>query len=266
MEKKIFISADIEGVSGITSWAATEYGGKGYEKACRQMSLETAAACRGAIRAGYLPVVKDGHEDAMNIDHDLLPQEAELISGWACTPLSMLADLDESFAGIIYIGYHAAAWTSGSPLKHTCEDYLYNWFKINDRYASEFTINSGVADQFRVPSLLLSGDAYICEEAQRDYPGIVTVPTKRGLGDATWNIHPQKVVEQIEAAAYEVLSKPLPEPRPLAEHYTMTVCYKEFQKAMSASWFPGIEKIDDFTVSFNADKPLELSRCRYFIG
>ena len=32
MEKKIFISADIEGVSGITSWAATEYGGKGYEK------------------------------------------------------------------------------------------------------------------------------------------------------------------------------------------------------------------------------------------
>lgn len=113
MEKKIFISADIEGVSGITSWAATEYGGKGYEKACRQMSLETAAACRGAIRAGYLPVVKDGHEDAMNIDHDLLPQEAELISGWACTPLSMLAGLDESFAGIIYIGYHAAAWTSG---------------------------------------------------------------------------------------------------------------------------------------------------------
>ena len=102
MEKKIFISADIEGVSGITSWAATEYGGKGYEKACQQMSLETAAACRGAIRAGYLPVVKDGHEDAMNIDHDLLPQEAELISGWACTPLSMLAGLDESFAGITF--------------------------------------------------------------------------------------------------------------------------------------------------------------------
>lgn len=125
MEKKIFISADIEGVSGITSWAATEYGGKGYEKACRQMSLETAAACRGAIRAGYLPVVKDGHGDAMNIDHDLLPQEAELISGWACTPLSMLAGLDESFAGIIYVGYHAAAWTerqsgSSTPVRIIC--------------------------------------------------------------------------------------------------------------------------------------------------
>ena len=69
-----------------------------------------------------------------------------------------------------------------------------------------------------------------------------------------------------QAAAYEVLSKPLPEPRPLAEHYTMTVCYKEFQKAMAASWFPGVKKIDDFTVTYAADRPTELSRCRYFIG
>ena len=105
-----------------------------------------------------------------------------------------------------------------------------------------------------------------CRAAEKEYPGIVTVPTKRGLGDATWNLHPEKVVEDIEAAVSNVLSKPLPPARPLADTYNMTVCYKEFQKAMSASWFPGIEKIDDFTVSFNADKPLELSRCRYFIG
>ena len=73
-------------------------------------------------------------------------------------------------------------------------------------------------------------------------------------------------IEQIEAAACEVLSKPLPEPRLLADHYTMTVCYKEFQKAMAASWFPGVKKIDDFTVTYAADRPTELSRCRYFIG
>lgn len=266
MSKKIFISADIEGVSGITSWAATEYGGKGYEKACRQMTMETAAACRGAVRAGYIPVVKDGHEDAMNIDHEMLPKEAELISGWACTPLSMLAGIDETFDGILYIGYHSAAWTSSSPLKHTSEDYLYNWFKINDQYASEFTINSGVADQFKVPSLLLSGDVGICEEAKQDYPGIVTVPTKSGMGDATWNIHPQRVVEEIEVAVYDVLSKPLPKARPLADSYTMTLCYKDFQRALKASWFPGVEKINDFTVSYTADSPTELARCRYFVG
>ena len=263
---KVFISADIEGVSGITSWAATEYGGKGYEAACRQMSLETAAACRAALACGYDVVVKDGHEDAMNIDHNLLPKGVELISGWTCSPLSMLGGLDESFDGIIYIGYHAAAWTSASPLKHTCEDYLYNWFKINGEYASEFTINSGVADQFGVPSLFLSGDEGICREAEAAYPGIVTLPTKRGVGDATWNRHPEQVIEEIEAAVRDVLSKPLPKARPLADSYTMTVCYKQFQKAMTASWFPGVQKLDDFTVSYTADRPTELSRCRYFIG
>ena len=42
---KIFISADIEGVTGVTQWEETEHGGKDYEMARRQMSLEAAAAC-----------------------------------------------------------------------------------------------------------------------------------------------------------------------------------------------------------------------------
>lgn len=264
--KKIFISADIEGVSGITSWAATRYGGKGYEAACRQMSLETAAACRAALSAGYQVVVKDGHEDAMNIDHNLLPRGVELISGWMCTPLSMMGGIDDTFAGAIYIGYHSGAWTSTSPLKHTCEDYLYNWFKINGQYVTEFTINAGIADEFGVPSLLLSGDLGICGSAQEEYPGLVTVPTKHGVGDATWNRHPEQVIEEIEEKVAQILSRPLPPARPLEKQYTMTLCYKEFQKALAATWFPGVEKIDDYTVSYTADRPTQLCRCRYFIG
>ncbi len=67
--EKIFISADIEGVSGITSWPRPNMAAKA-TKSMPTDEFETAAACRGAIRAGYLPVVKDGHEDAMNIDYD----------------------------------------------------------------------------------------------------------------------------------------------------------------------------------------------------
>lgn len=47
--RKIFISADIEGITGVTGWCETRYGGQGYDAACRQMSLETAAACRAAL-------------------------------------------------------------------------------------------------------------------------------------------------------------------------------------------------------------------------
>ncbi len=263
---KIFISADIEGVSGITSWEATRYGGKGYEEACRQMSAEVAAACRAVLDMGYAVVVKDGHEDAMNIDHSLLPEKAELIRGWMNSPLSMLGGLDETFDGIIYIGYHSGAWTDTSPLKHTCEDHVYNRFSINGHDASEFTINSQVADQMGVPSLLISGDEGICLSAAGEYDGIKTVVTKKGIGDATWNRHPLMVEREIEAAVKEVLAGPLPKARPLEETYTMTLCYKEFQKARSASWFPGVKVIDDYTVSYTAKTPFELSRCRFFIG
>ena len=117
-----------------------------------------------------------------------------------------------------------------------------------------------------VPSLLISGDEGICLSAAREYSGIKTVVTKRGIGDATWNRHPRMVEGEIEAAVREVLSRPLPKARPLEESYTMTLCYKEFQKARSASWFPGVETIDPYTVSYTAKTPFGLSKCRFFIG
>lgn len=46
--KKLFISADLEGVSGVSSWEETRYGGPGYDAACRQLTREVAAACRAA--------------------------------------------------------------------------------------------------------------------------------------------------------------------------------------------------------------------------
>ncbi len=41
---KLYISADLEGITGVTSWSEVNYGGQGYEAACRQMTLEVAAA------------------------------------------------------------------------------------------------------------------------------------------------------------------------------------------------------------------------------
>ena len=90
---KVFISADIEGVTGVTSWCETEYGGDGYEAACRQMTLEVAAACRAAVEKGWEVVVKDGHGTARNIDISMLPEEAELIRGWRCSPEGMMLSL-----------------------------------------------------------------------------------------------------------------------------------------------------------------------------
>lgn len=262
---KVFISADIEGVTGVTTWESTRYGGKDYEAACRQMSLEVAAACRGALAAGWEVVVKDGHEDAMNIDPDLLPRGTQLIRGWMSDPFSMMGGLDDTYDGILYIGYHSGAWTDTSPLKHTGEDYLFNWIKINGEYASEFTLNSILADQFGVPSLLLTGDKGICQDAAAQYPGLVTVATKSGIGNATWNRHPQDVIEEIEAETARVLSGQLPEAKPAAGQYTMEICFKDFQRAKSAAWYPGAERVDKYTVKVTEANALDLAVARMFM-
>lgn len=262
---KVFISADLEGVCGCTEWRETRYGGQGYEEACRQMSLEVAAACRGAIALGYEVVVKDGHEDALNIDGNLLPRGVKLLRGWHNSPLAMMAGLDESFDAVMYIGYHSAGYTNTSPLKHTIEDYLYQWMKVNGEIASEFTLNSILADEMKIPSVFFSGDQGACDDAEKEYPGIVTFATKSGFGKGTVNLHPQDAIDGIEEAVKKALAN-LPKARELADSYEIMFNYKDFGRAAHASWYPGAELIDPFTIKYVAKKPLELAIARSFIG
>ncbi len=261
---KIFISADIEGITTVTGWCETRYGGQGYEDARRQMSLETAAACRAALAAGYEVVVKDGHENALNIDAALLPKGTQLIRGWMTHPFAMMAGLDESYAGVIYIGYHAKAGTNASPLTHTIEDDLFHWVKVNGELASEFSLNAMLADALGVPSMFLSGDKGICEDAQRLYPSIETVAVKEGIGNATWNIHPEEAIARIENGVRNALSAKH-QPNPLAEAYHMEINFKAHQKARHAAWYPGAKLLDSHTVEITAKTPEELAIARMFM-
>ena len=88
--KKLFISADLEGVSGVSSWEETRYGEQGYDAACRQLTREVAAACHAAQELGYTVLVKDGHEDARNIDPTGLPRGVLLHRGWQNEPAAMM--------------------------------------------------------------------------------------------------------------------------------------------------------------------------------
>jgi len=59
---KVFISADIEGVTGATSWNETDKAHAEYQELREQMTAEVVAACEGALSAGVNEiVVKDAH-------------------------------------------------------------------------------------------------------------------------------------------------------------------------------------------------------------
>ena len=121
-----------------------------------------AAACRAAQELGYTVLVKDGHEDARNIDPTGLPRGVLLHRGWQNEPAAMMCGLDASYDAALYIGYHAPEGSDGSPLAHTIEHPLYAWMKLDGVLASEFSMNALWAAAMGVPSVFLSGDRFIC--------------------------------------------------------------------------------------------------------
>ena len=71
---KLFLSADIEGTTGITLWDETENGHSRYPYFQEQMSKEVNAACLGAMDGGCTEIlVKDAHDSACNLIPAMLP-------------------------------------------------------------------------------------------------------------------------------------------------------------------------------------------------
>ncbi len=128
---KIFISADIEGTTGIAHPDETTKNKADYAEFQKQMTAEVAAACQGALAAGATEIiVKDAHDSARNILAGQLPEEVRIIREWSSHPFSMMEGLDESFDAVMMTGYHSRAGSGANPLAHTITGRV-AYLKIN---------------------------------------------------------------------------------------------------------------------------------------
>ena len=251
---KIYLSADIEGITGTTHWDEAEKKHADYAEFREQMTAEVAAACEGALKAGAQEIwVKDAHDSARNILAAQLPAEARLIRGWSGHPYIMMERLDSSFQAVVLVGYHSRAGSSASPLAHTMSGRD-AYVKINEHFASEFLIAAYTAALEGVPVAFVSGDAGLCLEAAELLPGISTVAVKEGIGSSTTSIHPRLAVEKIREGVYAALKKDITGCRlKLPEHFTVEIRYNEAARAYAASFFPGASLLDPFAIRFDAD-------------
>ena len=78
---KVYISADIEGVAGISHWDEARKEHATYQEFRAAMTEEVVAACDGATAAGAKEIlIKDAHATGRNIMAGRLPASARLIS------------------------------------------------------------------------------------------------------------------------------------------------------------------------------------------
>lgn len=252
---KLYISADIEGVSGIVDWKETDTGDfqSAYFRA--QMTREVRAACEAALDAGVTDVlVKDAHGSGRSIDPSALPRNACILRSWTRDPLVMMGGFDSSFDGVFFIGYHSMAGSGGNPLSHTM-DLNVQELRINGRPVSEFVINAYTAASMGVPVLLLTGDRELCETAKEYNPNIITVPVSEGIGSGSVSIHPDLAAERIKAAAASALSADPETLRfPLPDSFEVSIVYKQHYRAYRASYYPGAKLVSPSEVGFRSRK------------
>ena len=263
---KVYISADIEGVTGTTHWDETEKPKPDYSEFREQMTAEVSAACEGALQSGATEVwVKDAHGTARNLIAAKLPRETRLIRGWSGHPFLMVQELDESFQALMMIGYHSRAGSTANPLAHTVSGNIAG-LKINGRDASELQMYAFAAALMNVPLVFVSGDKGVCEEAASLIPNIATLAVKQGAGNATVNIHPHLAVEKIRDGVQTALQRDVAKCRlPMPEHFTVDITYKDHAMAGKASFFPGAVATHPHAIRFESEDYFEVLRLFAFV-
>lgn len=254
MSRKLFISADIEGVACISAPIECDHDKPAQYNPFRdQMTAEVAAACTGGFAGGADAIlIKDAHYSARNIDPAKLiapeGKDLRLIRGWSGHPFAMVQGIDASFAGAAFIGYHSAATLAGNPLSHTISGASYAQVELNDRLASEFMIYTMAAASVGVPALFLSGDKALCEDAQVLVPGLTTVAILEGFGASTSSLTPGEATREIEAGVCDAMRKPPPPVMAMPQDFHLKIRFMKHTQAYAKSFYPGVRQVDDLTL------------------
>jgi D-amino peptidase len=250
---KVYISADMEGVGGVSTWdVQASAKGREYEQFRRLMTLEVNAAIAGAFDAGATDVIaSDSHGDAQNIDVELLDSRARLIRAWP-RPLGMMQGVDSTFDAVVFIGYHAREGRADAVLAHTFSgDEV---VKLNGVEMSEAGYNAAIAGDLGVPVVFLSGDQTICSDAKELLGPIETAAVKQAIGFHSARMIPPGEAQALirEGVKRGVGRRKDLKPFRVTHPIKTEVRFNEIVKAEFASYIPGVDRTSGNTIVFTA--------------
>ncbi|MEO6848752.1 MAG: M55 family metallopeptidase [Chthoniobacterales bacterium] len=162
---KIYIQNDMEGISGIRNPAQVLIGGPEYEEGRKLLMKDINEAIEGAFAGGATEVVvADCHGGGGQLRVADMDSRAsyETPNGGI-----RMASLDETYAGVILLGYHAMAGTLNGFLDHTMSSAEWFEFSINGQVVGEIGIEATIAGHFGVPVIMVSGDEATAKEARK---------------------------------------------------------------------------------------------------
>lgn len=247
---KIFISADMEGITGVVQPAQLGPTGFEYARAREWMTGEVKAAIEAARAAGAAEfVVADSHGNAQNLLIDQLPDDVRVVRGFP-RPLSMMQGIDDTFSAAIYIGYHASEFGVDVVRGHTFSSARLLGVKINGAEVSEGIFNAAIAGHFGVPVAFISGDRGAVTQLQRAVPSVEGVIVKEGLGyHSAVTVTPARGQAMIREGVTRALGKlSALQPYRVKTPVELEVGFKLTLDAERVSYIPGVSRVDAHTV------------------
>jgi D-amino peptidase len=248
--KTVFISADMEGISGVVGPDQLAASGAEYDRSRRLMADDVNAAIRGARAGGATRVVvNDSHGSMRNLRIEDLEDGVQLISH-SFKRYGMMEGLDDSFDAAIFIGYHTKAGSPEGIFAHTGSDIVRD-VRVNGQSLGEGGLNTLVAGWYGVPVVLVTGDDAAVDEVGRIATGARKVTVKRAINPRAAELRPLADVhreigsESREAVAAAARIEPRRE-----KAYTVEVQFNNLLIPQVAEILPEMERPAPDTIRF----------------
>lgn len=255
MPNKVFMSVDMEGITGIVSGEQTGGDPAEYATGRRLMVGDVNAAIEGLLKAGIDEIVVcDGHGGMKNIQPEEIHEAAYLVRG-SPKPFSQMCEISGEFDAVYFVGYHARMGLPKAILCHTYSGTTVQSLHINGVEVGETGLNAALAGYYGVPTIFISGDLAVTEEAKAIIPNITTAPVKWAVGRvAAKCLHPKKARQLITTKAEEAW-KNLSKVKPFVFKPPIEVKLKLFNPTMTdaVSTLPYVEVLDGLTVKIVYD-------------
>jgi D-amino peptidase len=258
--KKVYISVDLEGISGVNADDQTSAGQPEYGRARKLMAEDANAAIRGAFGGGATDVlVNDSHGSQRNLLPEDLDPRARLITH-SFKRHGMMEGLDETFDAVIFVGYHAKADAPRGLFAHTGSGVVRD-LQINGRSVGEGGMNALLAAWYGVPVVVVSGDDVAVAEVKEAVPSIRGVVVKRAINVRAAELKPLQTArtEIFEASRGGVQAAKRGTPQRQGP-FKVQLRYRNFTFPEVVTAFSEIESVAPDTVAFTRDTMPEAYR------
>jgi len=264
---KIYISADMEGVVGVVSGDQLTPASFEYQRFREFMTQEVNSAVEAAFEAGATEIViSDSHGNAENLLIEKLPKNVMLVRGFP-RPLAMMQGIDETFDGVIFLGYHSSTTNPQGVRAHTMSSARLADVRLNNISMPEGGINAAIAGQFNVPVIMISGDDAAVKEVTAivgDLEGAVV----------KWNYGFHSAKTMMPDAAYALIREKVKKaigrikqfkPYKMKTPIQLDVRFKNYRPSEVLSYLSIVERTDAHSIRFIGKDMIETSKFLEFI-